>query len=436
MFQISNLQQRLQTMKINEDCQTDLKDVAGLAGKAIPDMMKSFCASTVASGQQAGSSSDLSLHIEMVLKGSFGPDYMESMVKTCENLVKVGCGLHWIIGAYAHLNNECAAILAKKYRFHGAALARKMNALNKACLLDIDCMVECMKSLVQDTQKSQQNMLSDKMQQFFQSAQDTIQVAFDASQTLAGCSLTLDKATEETNTLAGGVAYTASQTASNLQAGAAATEQLAASVKEIGQQASRSADVARKAADRAQHTNQSVAGLAEQAREIGQVVELINQIANQTNLLALNATIEAARAGEAGKGFAVVASEVKALAGQTAKATTEIGSRITSIQESTQKSATDIAEIAGVIDEVSSIATAIAAAVEQQTAVTSEIAMNVQQTATNTNQVVDNIDGLKSAADCSIQAARDVSQARHVLEEQLGVLQSDIVSFMQKTKAA
>ena len=77
--------------------------------------------------------------------------------------------------------------------------------------------------------------------------------------------------------------------------------------------------------------NKIVQGLEEAATKIGEVVELINDIASQTNLLALNATIEAARAGEAGKGFAVVATEVKSLADQNAKATDDIGSQITAI---------------------------------------------------------------------------------------------------------
>ena len=68
--------------------------------------------------------------------------------------------------------------------------------------------------------------------------------------------------------------------------------------------------------------------LSKAIQKIGEVINLISDIAGQTNLLALNATIEAARAREASKGFAVVASAVKSLANQTAKATEDIASRI------------------------------------------------------------------------------------------------------------
>ncbi|MCO8268331.1 methyl-accepting chemotaxis protein, partial [Haloferax sp. AB510] len=78
---------------------------------------------------------------------------------------------------------------------------------------------------------------------------------------------------------------------------------------------------------------EGVEALRDEVADIGEVVDLIEDIADQTNLLALNASIEAARAGDAGAGFAVVADSVKALAGETADATTEIASSIESVEE-------------------------------------------------------------------------------------------------------
>src|SRR6202165_4364781 len=93
--------------------------------------------------------------------------------------------------------------------------------------------------------------------------------------------------------------------------GAAATEELASSVAEIGRQVIHSSGVADAAVAKAGHTTEMVGSLAAAAERIGDVLRLIGAIASQTNLLALNATIEAARAGEAGRGFAVVGSEVQ-----------------------------------------------------------------------------------------------------------------------------
>ncbi|WP_027570226.1 methyl-accepting chemotaxis protein [Bradyrhizobium sp. URHA0013] len=217
---------------------------------------------------------------------------------------------------------------------------------------------------------------------------------------------------------------------------AAAAEELSASINDISQQAAHAAGIASRAVTQARDTDGTVQGLQKSAGRIGEVVGLINTIAQQTNLLALNATIEAARAGEAGRGFAVVASEVKSLASQTAKATEEISEQIADIQKVAGDAISAIQTIGGIIGEVNEVATAIAAAVQEQGAATQEITRSTQFAAQGTKNVSDNITGVKSDADAAAAAADNVKHASEMLESQSRQLGHEVSDFLGKIRAA
>ncbi len=231
------------------------------------------------------------------------------------------------------------------------------------------------------------------------------------------------------------VSAAAEEASSNVATVAAAAEELSAAIAEISRQVAQSTAIAQAAVAQAGRTNAMVQGLATASTKIGEVVNLINDIASQTNLLALNATIEAARAGEAGKGFAVVAGEVKVLATQTARATSEIGAQIAAVQSATAESAVEIQSIAATIGKISDYAAVIAAAVEQQGAATREIAQNVERAAAGTTQVSGNVHKLSDGADETGHAASEVLSAAHQLScqsEQLGTVVEDFLGELRK----
>jgi methyl-accepting chemotaxis protein len=189
----------------------------------------------------------------------------------------------------------------------------------------------------------------------------------------------------------------------------------------------RIAEVVKKSAE-------TVHALGKSSDQIGEIVQVIDDIADQTNLLALNAAIEAARAGEQGRGFAVVADEVRKLAERTTKATKEIAGMIKQIQKDTSgavesmskgteeveigisladKAGKSLQEIIQGADKAVDVITRVAAASEEQSSTSEQISKSIEAISNVTNE---SSSGIREIA----RASEDLNRLTLNLQELIG----------------
>ena len=254
----------------------------------------------------------------------------------------------------------------------------------------------------------------------------------DSSSRLAGTSSEILSATEQQ-------ASGAAEQAASISETTATMEELAATYRQIAENANQVVKMAETSLGSAENGQQSVMStlnsmeqikarsqasaakilqLGERSQQIGQVLVMINSIADQTKILALNAAIEAARAGEAGKGFSVVAVEIRKLAESVVQSTAEIEAIMTQIQGaanelviSTEQELKQVESGVGLAQSTGDSFEAILDTIEQTTSAAKEISAATQQQRSATEQVVKAMREVASVAQQTAAASRQVAGA-------------------------
>ncbi len=203
---------------------------------------------------------------------------------------------------------------------------------------------------------------------------------------------------------------------------ASTADQIAKNAQTVRQTAEKTLEGMTSIQTKVSQSARKILALGEKSQSIGNIVKIIEELAEQTKLLALNAAIEAARAGESGRGFAVVANEVRQLSERSAESTQEIRTLIAEIQSETN------AAIMGVEESLKHVSRGVDV-VQQAVQQVKEISLATHQQKTAAEQVVLAVKNIDLVSKQFVDATMQVSMAAHQLDEQACRLKETLGEF-------
>ena len=457
------LEKRLAFIGLDEAARRALKAEASFVDKALPAILDAFYTRVRATPETRvffrddthidGAHRAQRAHWARIAQADYAGGYVDSVRAIGQTHARIGLEPRWYIGGYAMMLDGLIREVVER-DWPTAKFGRKpkgpeettalTGALIKAAMLDMDFAISiyleagetARREALAEAEQERRRMLRDLADGFEGAVSGIVDRVASAACELEATARSMAEIAGQTSDRSTRVAAAAEQATTNVSMVAASTAEIDASVTEIAGRVTRSSAITDGAVSRAQAANHTLDQLSSAADTVGALVSLISEIAAQTNMLSINATIESARAGEAGKGFAVVAGEIKRLAQQTAAAAEQAREQIGGMQRVAHDAADALADIRGIIDDLSGVSAAIKASVDEQAETTRNIVRHTREAATGAEVVSRDIAVVHEAARDTGRSSGEVVAASQALEREADDLREAVDGFLSRVRAA